>query len=63
YTTLGTGYVQEAHERFEKMQEALMGGDKAPSERVIDDNRAKSGHEYRLQTEGEHPVHSLAHNR
>ncbi len=62
-TTLGTGYVQEAHERFEKMQEALMGGEVAPSERVIDDNRAVSGHEYRLQTEGEHPVHSLAANR
>ncbi|WP_346107060.1 ferritin-like domain-containing protein [Nonomuraea maheshkhaliensis] len=62
-TTLGTGYVQEAHERFEKMQEALMGGEAAPSERVIDDNRAVSGHEYRLQTEGEHPVHSLAANR
>jgi hypothetical protein len=63
YTTLGTGYVQEAHERFEKMQEAIMGGEKAPSERVIDDNREKSGREYRLQTEGEHPIHSLAYNR
>ncbi|MGN9844596.1 hypothetical protein ACTMTI_41360 [Nonomuraea sp. H19] len=63
YTTLGSGYVQEAHERFEKMQDALMGGEKPPSERVIDDNRAKSGQEYRLQTEGEHPVHSLALNR
>ncbi|NUP03931.1 MAG: hypothetical protein HOW71_07310, partial [Nonomuraea sp.] len=63
YTTLGTGYVQEAHERFEKMQEAIMGGEKPPSERVIDDNRARSGREYRLQTEGEHPVHSLALNR
>ncbi|MEU8401474.1 ferritin-like domain-containing protein [Nonomuraea sp. NPDC048892] len=62
-TTLGTGYVQEAHERFEKMQEALMGGEPAPSERVIDDNRAVSGHEYRLQTEGEHPVGSLAAKR
>jgi hypothetical protein len=63
YTTLGTGYVQEAHVRFEKMQDALMGGEKPPSERVIEENRAKSGHEYRLQTEGEHPVHSLARNR
>jgi hypothetical protein len=63
YTTLGTGYVQEAHERFEKMQDALMGGDKAPSELVIEENRAKSGQEYRLQTEGEHPVRSLAFHR
>ncbi|TDD55329.1 hypothetical protein E1286_03850 [Nonomuraea terrae] len=63
YTTLGTGYVQEAHERFEKMQEAIMGGEKAPSERIIDDNRERSGHEYRLQTEGDHPVRSLQMQR
>ncbi|MFC6815272.1 hypothetical protein ACFQHS_07955, partial [Nonomuraea dietziae] len=63
YTTLGTGYVQEAHERFEKMQEALMGGEKAPSERVIEENRAKSGEEYRLETEGPHPVGSLRLDR
>ncbi|MEW9547444.1 hypothetical protein [Nonomuraea sp. NPDC050783] len=63
YTTLGTGYVQDAHERFEKMQEAVMGGEKAPSERVIEENRSKSGEEYRLQTEGEHPVPSLARER
>ncbi|MFI7612261.1 hypothetical protein ACIBP6_13670 [Nonomuraea terrae] len=63
YTTLGTGYVQEAHERFEKMQEAIMGGEKAPSERIIDDNRERSGREYRLQTEGDHPVRSLQMQR
>ncbi|MCK2216509.1 hypothetical protein MF672_022280 [Actinomadura sp. ATCC 31491] len=62
-TTLGTGYVQEAHERFQQMQDALMGGEKPASERVIAENRAKSGEEYRLQTEGEHPVHSLALSR
>ncbi|MGP3933853.1 hypothetical protein [Nonomuraea sp. KM88] len=56
HTTLGTGYVQEAHERFEKMQEAIMGGEKAPSERVVDDNRAITGMEYRLETEGPHPA-------
>jgi hypothetical protein len=59
YTTLGTGYVHEAHERFERMQEALMGGEQPPSERVINDNRDKSGHEYRLETEGPHPVDRL----
>jgi len=63
YTTLGTGYVQEAHERFEKMQEAVMGGEKAPSEVVIEENRAKSGREYRLETEGPHPVQSLRSDR
>ncbi|MFI0423437.1 hypothetical protein [Spongiactinospora sp. 9N601] len=63
YTTLGTGYVQEAHERFEKMQEQIMGGERAPSERVIEDNVHKSGEEYRLETNGPHPVHSLRMNR
>ncbi|MEO3791136.1 hypothetical protein ABGB14_13030 [Nonomuraea sp. B10E15] len=56
HTTLGTGYVREAHERFQKMQEAIMGGEKAPSERVVDDNRAITGMEYRLETEGPHPA-------
>jgi hypothetical protein len=63
YTTLGTGYVQDAHERFEKMQNALMGDEKPPSERVIADNQTKSGEEYRLETEGPHPVPSLTLNR
>ncbi|MFI7703674.1 hypothetical protein [Nonomuraea sp. NPDC049480] len=55
-TTLGTGYVREAHERFERMQRAVMDGERPPSERVIDHNRAVSGREYRLQTEGPHPA-------
>ncbi|GAA2413508.1 hypothetical protein GCM10010404_84290 [Nonomuraea africana] len=63
YTTLGTGYVQEAHERFEKMQAALMGDERAPSERVIQENRDKSGVEYRLETAGPHPVGSLRLDR
>lgn len=63
YTTIGTGYVQEAHERFEKWQEQIMGGERPPSELVIDENRAKSGEEYRLETEGPHPVQSLRAER
>jgi hypothetical protein len=63
YTTLGTGYVQEAHERFEKLQEKVMGGERPPSERVMTENRDKSGEEYRLETEGPHPVASLRMNR
>ncbi|MEV4804545.1 hypothetical protein AB0K18_31500 [Nonomuraea sp. NPDC049421] len=55
-TTLGTGYVREAHERFTRMQEAIMGGEQPPSERVIEHNRAINGREYRLETEGPHPV-------
>ncbi|MFG2000213.1 hypothetical protein ACGFNU_13780 [Spirillospora sp. NPDC048911] len=58
-TTLGAGYVREAHERFEKMQQELMGGEKPPSERVIDDHRQMFGHEYRSEPEGPHPVKSL----
>jgi hypothetical protein len=54
-TTLGAGYVREAHERFERMQERIHGGEEPPSERVIDEHRARFGREYRLETEGEHP--------
>lgn len=54
-TTLGAGYVRDAHERFEKMQEQIHGGEKPPSERVIDMHRERFDGEYRLQTEGEHP--------
>ena len=56
YTTLGTGYVQEAHERFQRWQEQIMGGEEPPSERVIEENRARSGMEYRMETEGAHPL-------
>ena len=54
-TTLGAGYVREQHERFERMQEQIHGGEKPPSEQVIDLHREKFGEEYRLQTDGEHP--------
>lgn len=58
-TTLGTGYVREAHERFERMQEQINGGEEPPSERVIDMHREQFGTDYRLSTEGEHPVERL----
>ncbi|MCF6523943.1 hypothetical protein [Streptomyces sp. JJ36] len=58
-TTLGTGYVREAHERFEQMQEALMGDGGPPSDRVMEQQRQEVGREYRLETEGEHPAASL----
>ncbi|MGX7825805.1 hypothetical protein ACTG9Q_11995 [Actinokineospora sp. 24-640] len=58
-TTLGEGYVREAHERFEKMQEALHGGEDPPSEQIIDLHREQFGTDYRLATEGEHPVAEL----
>jgi hypothetical protein len=58
-TTLGTGYVREAHERFQQMQEALMGGEPAPSEEVMEMHREMLGREYRMETEGPHPVAAM----
>ncbi|SDC23984.1 hypothetical protein [Actinokineospora iranica] len=58
-TTLGEGYVRDAHERFERMQEALNGDGPPPSETVIDEHRERFGQDYRLSTEGEHPVEEL----
>ncbi|WP_315987443.1 hypothetical protein [Actinomadura sp. HBU206391] len=58
-TTLGTGYVREAHERFQRMQEMVNGKEKPPSEHVIDDHRARFGRDYRMETDGPHPVPAL----
>ena len=54
-TTLGTGFVSEAHERFQKMQDALMGGDDPASDRVIDEHNSVFDTDYRIETEGPHP--------
>jgi hypothetical protein len=62
-TTLGAGYVREAHERFERMQQQIHGGQEPPSERVINEHRTRFGREYRLQTEGEHPDERLRERR
>ena len=56
---LGEGYVRDAHERFEWMQQQLHADQKPPSEQVIDMHRQQFGDEYRLETEGPHPVESL----
>jgi hypothetical protein len=58
-TTLGAGYVGEAHERFEQLQDRLMAGEVPPSEVVVDQHSAKFGTDYRLETEGSHPVADL----
>jgi len=58
-TTLGAGYVREAHERFERMQRGIHGDEEPPSERVIAEHRDKFGTDYRVTTMGEHPVASL----
>jgi hypothetical protein len=41
------------------MQRALHGDAPVPSEQVIDEPRAKFGVDYRLETEGPHPVERL----
>ena len=58
----GTTYVDLAdlpasHRYFEYQETVNAGG--APSEQVIEENRARSGHEYRDETEGPHPVADL----
>jgi hypothetical protein len=58
-TTLGAGYVRDQHERFEKLQEQIHDGDQPPSEQVIALHREQFGQEYRLETEGPHPVEEL----
>lgn len=58
-TTLGAGYVREQHERFQQMQQQIHGGQKPPSERVIDMHRDKFGGDYRIEPEGAHPVQTL----
>lgn len=58
-TTLGAGYVRDQHERFEQLQEQIHGGEQPPSEQVIEMHREQFGREYRLETEGPHPVEEL----
>jgi hypothetical protein len=58
-TTLGAGYVRDAHERFEKMQEQIHGGEEPPSERVMAQHDEMFGREYRVESEGEHPDPAL----
>ncbi|MDX3095528.1 hypothetical protein PV703_04720 [Streptomyces sp. ME01-24h] len=55
-TTLGTGYVREAHERFEQMQERIHEGEAPPSDRVMAQHQEMFGRDYREETEGPHPV-------
>ncbi|WP_153531821.1 hypothetical protein [Actinomadura macrotermitis] len=54
-TTLGTGYVREAHERFERMQEQINGAGHVPSDEVLEQHTAQFGSDYRLSTDGRHP--------
>jgi rubrerythrin len=62
-TTLGTGYVREAHERFEQMQQAIHGGQAPPSDQVIAMHKQRFGTDYRLATDGDHPDPALQGQR
>ncbi|MGQ0481884.1 MAG: hypothetical protein ACT4O0_12810 [Pseudonocardia sp.] len=54
-TSLGTGYVMDAHNRFqENLAKVNAGG--SYGDQVITDHVERFGKEYRLQTEGPHPV-------
>jgi hypothetical protein len=50
-TTLGAGYVRDAHERFERMQETVMGGEPPASDVVVDMHTEKFGTDYRHELE------------
>jgi len=57
-TTEGTTFGAAPHGRYEQYQEAV-NHDDVPSETVIDQHREQFGHDYRLETEGPHPVERL----
>jgi len=57
-TTDGVRYGASPHARYEKYQSAVNDG-MVPSEAVIDQHREQFGHEYRLETEGAHPIERL----
>ena len=57
-TTDGTLYVEDPPKRYGEYQKAV-NGNMVPSEVVIDQHREEFGHEYRLETEGAHPVERL----
>jgi hypothetical protein len=45
------------HRYFRYQEHANRNG--VPSEQVVDDNRAENVHDYRDETEGEHPINEL----
>jgi hypothetical protein len=57
-TSFGTGFVGDWPDRYLKHMETV-NGDGAPSDQVIDLNRAAAGRDYRIETEGPHPVERL----
>lgn len=57
-TSLGTGYVWDTHERFQANL-AAVNSDPVPSDQVVSEHVQRFGTDYRLETEGPHPVERL----
>jgi len=57
-TSLGTGYVMDSHKRFQERLATVNAGG-VPTEQVIDVHRDRFGADYRIETEGPHPVERL----
>ena len=53
------GELPSDHRYFTYQKTVNAGGN--PSEQVIDENRARSGRDYRDETEGDHPITDLRH--
>ncbi|OMI34586.1 hypothetical protein [Streptomyces sparsogenes] len=51
-TTLGAGYVREAHERFEAMQRTVNSDGGPPSELVMEQHQHLYGRDYRVESAG-----------
>ncbi len=58
-TADGFDVTAEPPKRYGQYQEKVHDGVPVASELVIDQNREAHGHEYRIETEGEHPVERL----
>lgn len=57
-TAFGTGFVGDWPDRYLKQMETLNAGG-VPSEQVVDLNVHEHGRDYRIQTEGPHPIERL----
>ena len=57
-TAFGTGFVGDWPDRYLKQMERLNSGG-VPSEQVVDLNVQEHGHDYRIETEGPHPIKRL----
>jgi hypothetical protein len=60
WTADGIDFTPDKHGRYESWQDTAHGDGPVPSNQVIDDNIAAQGRDYRLVTEGQHPVDRLS---